>query len=114
MATNLESAFHLSQLAHPFLKASGSGSIVFMSSAAGVVHINVGSIYGATKGIYLHSSNYCSKTNINLRMYMCSRVAGAMNQLARNLACEWASDSIRINSVCPWFIATPLANKVRQ
>ncbi|RID66638.1 hypothetical protein BRARA_D01760 [Brassica rapa] len=85
MATNLESAFHLSQLAHPFLKASGSGSIVFMSSAAGVVHINVGSIYGATKG--------------------------AMNQLARNLACEWASDSIRINSVCPWFIATPLANK---
>ncbi|KAG2308551.1 hypothetical protein Bca52824_028299 [Brassica carinata] len=84
MATNLESAFHLSQVAHPFLKASGSGSIVFMSSAAGVVHINVGSIYGATKG--------------------------AMNQLARNLACEWASDSIRVNSVCPWFIATPLAN----
>ncbi|CAH2060161.1 unnamed protein product [Thlaspi arvense] len=84
MATNLESAFHLSQLAHPLLKASGSGSIVLMSSAAGVVHINVGSIYGLTKG--------------------------AMNQLARNLACEWASDSIRVNSVCPWFISTPLAN----
>lgn len=50
MATNLESAFHLSQLAHPLLKASGSGSMVFMSSTAGIVHINVGSIYGATKG----------------------------------------------------------------
>jgi len=50
MATNLESAFHLSQLAHPLLKASGSGSIVLISSAAGVVHVNVGSIYGATKG----------------------------------------------------------------
>ncbi|CAL9234783.1 unnamed protein product [Arabidopsis halleri] len=84
MATNLESTFHLSQLAHPLLKASRSGSIVLMSSAAGVVHINVGSIYGATKG--------------------------AMNQLAKNLACEWASDNIRVNSVCPWFIATPLAN----
>ncbi|CAA7017554.1 unnamed protein product [Microthlaspi erraticum] len=84
MATNLESAFHLSQLAHPLLKASGSGSIVFMSSTAGVVHISGGSIYAATKG--------------------------AMNQLARNLACEWASDNIRANSVCPWFIATPLIN----
>ncbi|XP_019083064.1 PREDICTED: senescence-associated protein 13-like [Camelina sativa] len=84
MATNLESAFHLSQLAHPLLKASGSGSIVLMSSAAGVVHVSVGSIYGATKG--------------------------AMNQLARNLACEWASDSIRTNSVCAWYITTPLTN----
>ncbi|XP_020885473.1 LOW QUALITY PROTEIN: tropinone reductase homolog At2g29170-like [Arabidopsis lyrata subsp. lyrata] len=70
MATYLESAFHLSQLTHPLLKASRSGSIVLMSSA---VHINVGSIYGATKG--------------------------AMNQLAKNLACEWASDNIRVNSV---------------
>nr|ABW81120.1 putative tropinone reductase-14 [Boechera divaricarpa] len=84
MATNLESAFHLSQLAHPLLKASGSGRIVLMSSVAGVVHVNVGSIYGATKG--------------------------AMNQLARNLACEWASDNIRTNAICPWLIVTPLVN----
>ncbi|XP_023639765.1 tropinone reductase homolog At2g29290 isoform X2 [Capsella rubella] len=84
MATNLESAFHLSQLSHPLLKASGSGSIVLMSSIAGLVHANVGSIYGITKG--------------------------AMNQLARNLACEWARDSIRTNAVCPWYIATPLVN----
>ncbi|XP_020885357.1 tropinone reductase homolog At2g29290 isoform X2 [Arabidopsis lyrata subsp. lyrata] len=82
MATNLESAFHISQLAHPLLKASGSGSIVFMSSIAGVVHVSVGSIYGATKG--------------------------AMNQLARNLACEWASDNIRTNAICPGVIKTPL------
>ncbi|XP_010414392.1 PREDICTED: tropinone reductase homolog At2g29370 [Camelina sativa] len=81
MATNLESTFHLSQLAHPLLKASGSGSIVLMSSVAGVVNLEGASIYGATKG--------------------------AMNQLARNLACEWASDNIRSNSVCPWFITTP-------
>lgn len=40
-------------------------------------------------------------------------IPGAMNQLARNLACEWAIDNIRVNSVCPWFITTPLAVSVR-
>ncbi|WCJ28836.1 NAD(P)-binding Rossmann-fold superfamily protein [Euphorbia peplus] len=82
MSTNLESAYHLSQLSHPLLKASGAGSIVFMASAAGVVSMSVGSIYSATKG--------------------------AMVQLTKNLACEWAKDNIRTNSVAPWFIKTPL------
>ncbi|KAL5747931.1 hypothetical protein ACOSQ2_025228 [Xanthoceras sorbifolium] len=84
MATNFESADHLSQLAHPLLiKASpGAASIVFMSLVAGVVSVSVGSIYGATKG--------------------------AMNQLAKNLACEWAKDNIRTNSVAPYFIRTYL------
>lgn len=53
MATNLESAFHLAQLAHPLLKASGSGNIVLMSSIAGVVNLSRTSIYGATKGIHM-------------------------------------------------------------
>ncbi|TXG74162.1 hypothetical protein EZV62_002741 [Acer yangbiense] len=83
MATNFESAYHLSQLAHPLLKTSGAASIVFMSSVAGVVSVEVGSIYAGTKG--------------------------AMNQLAKNLACEWARDNIRANSVAPWAIKTPLA-----
>ncbi|KAJ0045678.1 hypothetical protein Pint_06360 [Pistacia integerrima] len=85
MTTNFESAYHLCQLAHPLLKASGSGSIVFISSVAGVVHILTGSIYGATKG--------------------------AMNQLTKNLACEWAKDNIRANSVAPWYIKTSLVLK---
>ncbi|XP_050250073.1 tropinone reductase homolog At5g06060-like [Quercus robur] len=85
MSTNFESAYHFSQLAYPLLKASGAGSVVFVSSVAGVVSLNIGlSIYSATKG--------------------------AMNQLAKNLACEWAKDNIRINSVAPWFIKTPLAD----
>ncbi|KAJ4846071.1 hypothetical protein Tsubulata_027393, partial [Turnera subulata] len=33
----------------------------------------------------------------------------AMNQLTKNLACEWAKDNIRVNSVAPWLIRTPLA-----
>ncbi|RID64194.1 hypothetical protein BRARA_E03148 [Brassica rapa] len=68
---------------HPSLKASGSGSIVFISSVAGVVSCSVGSIYGTTKG--------------------------AISQLARNLACEWAGDNIRANSIAPGVIATPAA-----
>lgn len=50
MTTNLESAYHMCQLAHPLLKASGIGSIVFISSVAGVVALNSGTIYAATKG----------------------------------------------------------------
>ena len=50
MSTNFESAYHLSQLAHPLLKASAAGSIVFISSVAGVTSVSVGSIYSATKG----------------------------------------------------------------
>ncbi|KAJ0458413.1 putative oxidoreductase [Helianthus annuus] len=52
MATNLESCYHISQLAHPLLKASGVGSIVFTSSVAGLINISRGSIYAATKGIW--------------------------------------------------------------
>ncbi|KAM7258633.1 hypothetical protein ACFE04_014374 [Oxalis oulophora] len=81
MSTNFESAYNLSQLAHPLLKASGQGSIVFLSSVSGVTSVSVGSIYGATKG--------------------------ALVQLTKNLACEWAKDNIRINCVAPWFIRTP-------
>ncbi|CAL9085494.1 unnamed protein product [Musa acuminata var. zebrina] len=82
MSTNLDSAFHLSQLAHPLLKASARGSIVFISSVAGFLGINTASVYGATKG--------------------------AMNQLTRSLACEWAKDNIRTNCVAPGVIRTPL------
>ncbi|KAK7834178.1 tropinone reductase like protein [Quercus suber] len=83
MCTNLESAYHTCQLAYPLLKASEAGSIVFVSSVAGVVGLTPGvSIYAAAKG--------------------------GLNQLAKNLACEWAKDNIRSNSVAPWVIKTPL------
>nr|KAJ0184899.1 hypothetical protein LSAT_V11C900482880 [Lactuca sativa] len=71
MATNLESCYHISQLSHPLLKASGFGSIVFISS-----------------------------------------VAAAMNQLAKNLACEWAKDNIRSNGVAPGCTRTPLVESL--
>ncbi|MCL7022762.1 hypothetical protein MKW94_025782 [Papaver nudicaule] len=81
MATTFDSSFHFSTLAHPLLKASGSGNIVFISSVAGVVALPMLSNYSACKG--------------------------AINQLTKSFACEWAKDKIRVNSVAPWVIRTP-------
>ncbi|XP_009407503.2 noroxomaritidine/norcraugsodine reductase-like [Musa acuminata AAA Group] len=88
MGTNFDSAFHLCQLAHPLLKATGRGTIVFNSSIAGMVGIDNFSVYAMTKG--------------------------AMNQLTKNLACEWAKDNIRTNSVAPGFIKTPLIKEALE
>ena len=86
LATNLESAFGLCQGAYPLLKAAGSASVVSISSVAGLTHVRTGSIYGMTKA--------------------------AMVQLGRNLAVEWAPAGIRVNTVAPWYIRTPLAETV--
>ncbi|CAL4993930.1 unnamed protein product [Urochloa decumbens] len=64
MATNLESAYHLCLLAHPLLKASGSGIIVFISSIDGVVALFSGPIYGMTKAKNLIFSDKELKDNI--------------------------------------------------
>ncbi|CAA3006812.1 tropinone reductase homolog At5g06060-like [Olea europaea subsp. europaea] len=82
MATNLESPYHQCQLAYNLLKASGNGRIVFISSVGGLVNIGSASVYSVTKG--------------------------AINQLTKNLACEWAKDGIRVNCVAPWLIRTSL------
>ena len=37
-----------------------------------------------------------------------------MNQLAKFLACEWAGDNIRVNTVAPSVIKTPLCERVRK
>ena len=34
--------------------------------------------------------------------------AAALNQLTKNLCCEWAKDGILVNAVAPWYTRTPL------
>ncbi|KAI5407418.1 tropinone reductase homolog At5g06060 [Lathyrus oleraceus] len=82
MATNLDSVYHLCQVAYPLLKESGNGSIVFISSVASLTSVGSGTIYAASKA--------------------------AINQLTKSLACEWAKDNIRSNCVAPWYTKTPL------
>ena len=84
--TNLTSAFDMCRGAYPFLKKSNSASIVNISSVAGSTHVRTGAPYGMTKA--------------------------ALIQMTRNLAAEWAEDSIRVNCVAPWYIRTPLAETV--
>ncbi|XP_071916620.1 tropinone reductase homolog At5g06060-like isoform X1 [Coffea arabica] len=86
VTTNFESVFHWCQLAYPLLKASGSGSVVFTSSVSGFVSLKSMSVQGATKG--------------------------AINQLTRSLACEWANDNIRSNAVALWYIKTSMVEQV--
>ncbi|WJZ88954.1 hypothetical protein VitviT2T_008210 [Vitis vinifera] len=111
MAVNFEFVYHLCQLAHPLLKASGAGSIVLMSSVAGVVSLKYLSAYGATKGTSFYHRVYVAGPELLDKMidiYLDNFASGALNQLAKSLACEWAQDNIRANSIAPWFIKTSL------
>lgn len=86
LQTNLTSIFEMCRLFYPLLKNGQNSSIVNMSSVAGLVSNRTGAPYGMTKA--------------------------AINQLTRSLSVEWAQDGIRVNSVAPWAIYTPLTKSV--
>ncbi|KAL3695888.1 hypothetical protein R1sor_009964 [Riccia sorocarpa] len=86
LSTNLQSAFRLNPLAFPLLRNAGSSSIVNVSSVAGFTALMGCTVYGMTKA--------------------------ALNQMTKNLGSEWAKYGIRVNSVSPWFIDTPLVEPV--
>eukprot|EP00890_Picochlorum_soloecismus_P003547 jgi/Picsp_1/4193/NSC_01702-R1_tropine dehydrogenase len=85
--TNLKSAFSLTRECHSMLQASEDACVILVSSiAGGPVAMKSGSLYAMTKA--------------------------SLNQLAKNLTCEWSKDGIRVLSVAPGYIETPLAMTV--
>lgn len=85
LETNLKSQFFIAQWGGKLLKESG-GSIIFLSSGASKKAMPNNSIYSASKG--------------------------AINSLARTLAVEWARFNIRINTIIPGWIETPMTSFV--
>ena len=83
IALNVTAVFSCSRLAFPFMKRRGGGSIV-----------NLASIMGLSGGIYPNAAYQTSK--------------GAVVNLTRTLALEWAADNIRVNAVAPTFVRTDL------
>ncbi len=84
--TNLFSVTEITRLMFPFLQKSGNASIINMASVAGTFDVLTGPPYGMTKA--------------------------AIIQLTRHLAAEWAPFHIRVNSISPWYIETPLTAPV--
>ena len=84
--TNLFSMMDLTQKLLPALKTSGKSSVVNISSIAGTQDVGSGAPYGMTKASII--------------------------QFARHLAVEWAAHGVRVNTVSPWYIRTPLTEPV--
>jgi NAD(P)-dependent dehydrogenase (short-subunit alcohol dehydrogenase family) len=80
---NLTAVFLCSRTAMPYMKERGGGAIV-----------NLASIMGFSGGIFPNASYQATK--------------GAVINLTRALALEWAADNIRVNAVAPTFVRTDL------
>jgi tropinone reductase I len=84
---NQTATFDLCRLCLQLLKKSTNGpSVINISSISGVRSDGTGAPYAISKAATIHLSNY--------------------------LACEWGNHNIRVNTIAPWFIETPLTQKV--
>jgi NAD(P)-dependent dehydrogenase (short-subunit alcohol dehydrogenase family) len=83
MGSNVKSNIWLTNLAHPGMKAQGGGTMTIVSS--------IGGLRGSTI----------------IGTYCVSKAADF--QLARNLACEYGADNIRVNCIAPGLIKTDFA-----
>lgn len=84
MDINLRSAFKLSSLVAANMAERGHGSIILVSSIAGLRGNSAIGLYGISKA--------------------------GLAQLARNLAVEWGPSGVRANAISPGLIRTPFAS----
>ncbi|MES2796926.1 MAG: SDR family oxidoreductase [Bacteroidota bacterium] len=80
MNVNVKAPFELSKLVHASMKSRGGGSIINISSIAGIT---------PDQGLGLYSIS-----------------KAALNMLTKASAKEWGHDGIRVNSICPGLIKT--------
>lgn len=83
MAVDLKSLYFMSQAAHGIMRAQKSGKVIHIGSVNSSFALGTVSVYGAAKG--------------------------AVAQLTKVMAVEWAHDNIQVNCVIPGFVATPLS-----
>ena len=83
--TNLNGMFYVTQLAIPLLKENKSSSIINMSSQMAHVGGPIRSVYNMTKA--------------------------GLEGLTRGMAIDLAKNNIRVNTVCPTFVVTPMTKK---
>ena len=76
------------KLAAPMLIDSGHGSV-----------INISSIFGTTGGFGASPAYHAAK--------------GAITTLSKNAALHWAAEGVRVNSIHPGFIDTPLLDQAK-
>jgi NAD(P)-dependent dehydrogenase (short-subunit alcohol dehydrogenase family) len=84
-ATNLDGTVRCAREAFDLMKASGTASIVNLSSVMATKHTRQMSVYSATKG--------------------------AVSALTRSLAVEYAPYGIRVNALCPGYVETGLIGR---
>lgn len=86
MSVNVKSVFLTSKYVIPVMQSQGKGSIINTGSAASLVGL------------------------ANLAVYTASK--GAVLQLTRNMAIDYAKDGIRVNALCPGVTATEMTEQV--